>query len=336
MNSKPTAAAPLLLIVLSVASPLRAAEVFEQVSATAFGIEGLFKGTRTEALGSADLAGARGAEAPLFNPAPVPTGAIAAAAYGQMEWIEGEFENLGLAAEWRSLRLGLVRTQYELSDQPLLIPGRSGDTFDVRTRFDVVGLSWNLLRTLAPEARPFWIVGGNYRRYSEHLASYRLVADTFDLGSTAGISWENPGYRLRVATALVWQNITDAEVDGPAHPTRVPRPLRYGTSVDVGATLGPRPWQRVDVRLALSGSHDASRREEDRAHLGAELGVGGLLYLRGGSDGVGSWNEISVGLGLRLDAGPLTVGVDWTRVELDSDVTDDPFDMFGARLGARL
>ena len=323
--------------ILALASPAAAAD-FSLVGANSFTWEGVFTGGRFSALGGSDLAD-RSPATLLVNPAPLSTGTGVGLSYDHADYITDiEFHTYAGTAGWNNLRLNiavqdfvidsvLVRTAYN--------PEGTGETFDVRDRMTVIGLSYDLGTALFEKPSFHWSVGAAWRGYSSNFADAEANANSWDLGTTLSWRAEYQGGWTGLTGAVSWQNFTGATNTFDDRQALLPRPLRTGLTVE---TAFDRAGHRGDLFKVLMAYTRTSRLGDtyrsDADHVGLETLVLDALAVRYGHStqvigDIGSW-----GIGVILDGrllGPVTVELDWGEMSYDNPVFTGDRTIWGAR-----
>jgi hypothetical protein len=322
----------LFCILCSIALPANASKIFEMIGTFPFQNEELFSGTRAEAMGGANIAGAPEAEAFLLNPATLHVGDRVQTSYGQMEWFGNHIRSFAVAGEWRAWRWGLARN--ELSIQDLVVRTAfdpAGRTYDSLLRMDLANLSWGFARKTGSHTELMGSVGANLRRYIGDLADLSISANTFDLGTTIGLRFDGASTDGALHAGLAWQNISDETAFLGTRSADVPRPLRVGMSAEFG--IFTPAFDSALVQTTLSYARTFRRGDDSGSvgHLGGESIFLERIAIRAGSDGGFSLGETRWGVGVILDEvwmGPIRAHLDWSRVELDSALGGGALDLF--------
>ena len=327
-----------VLVIVQVSALPAAAAGFANVGTYSFPWEGLFTSGRLSALGGSDLAD-RNPATLLVNPAPLARGSGVGLSYDHAEYFsEFEIHTYAGLAEWNDWRLN-VAVQEFVNDSVLVRtaynPEGTGETFSIRDRMTVVGLSFDLARALFEVPSFQWSIGAAWRRYSVTAMEEEGTGNTLDLGSTFGWRTEYEGGWTGLTGAVSWQNVTDGTFSHDGHPSSMPRLLRTGLTVETA--FGRTGHSNDTFKLLLAYNKAFQIGETYRAdsnHVGLEALLFDALALRYGhstrfSGGISSW-----GAGIILDGrllGPFTVEGDFGEMSYDNQATSGEKTIWGAR-----
>ena len=310
--------------ILVLASPAAAAG-FARVGTSTFSWEGIFTGGRLSTLGGSDLADGSPATL-LVNPAPLSTGTGVGLSYDHAGYISGfEFHTYAGTAGWNDLRLNfamqdfvndaiLVRTAYN--------PEGIGETFGVRERMTVIGLSYDLGHALFKKPSFHWSVGAAWRGYSSHFAETDADANSWDLGTTVGWRTKYQGGWTGLTGAVSWQNFTDETFTFDERQALLPRPLRIGITVETAFDRAGHSGDLFKFLLAYTQTSrlgDTYRSDAD--HVGLEGLFLDALAVRYGHSTQVLGDIESWGIGVVVDGrllGPVTVELDWGEMSYDN------------------
>lgn len=319
--------------------------VFERVSLVpGTGYADYFAGTRMAALGHADLAGTRGAEAAWSHPG---------ARFWPRDGAELEFALTtdfaplltddtttfsGVAAQVQrgSLRTSLATRGYRLHDIPIrtAFDPAGTNTMSLSRREVSVGVAGNLGALLAFRPAWEWSTGLAARWVEVGVVSDDASLLALDLGTT--IAWErsSPYSIVGVELAVVGQNVAGSNGDLSGVDVEVPQLLRGGITFTAAMRRGStdRTWARITVCGA--GTHDLRGREDAGGHAGGELEFLDLLALRIGRNDRLYDGTDSFGVGLRHEfRRSVTVALDWAHESADPFYRSIDYDVWGMRAG---
>lgn len=275
----------------------------------------LFAGTRSESMGQADLALARGPMAFLVTPAVLPTGRAVEAGYGKLDYVLGlGLHQYGLAAELDQVRFGVVRMDLRSDDQLVRTaynPEGTGTSFKVDERLIVVAASVDVAGLLVPESDWQWTIGAGYRDFRFATGDEAMHAGGVDLGTSARYRRALAGADLSVGVAGVIHNVDNSEF--------VPRDARLGLAV--GLVIGA-DQQAHALALTVGYVAEDDREIDDyftKSYLGFEATLGQILSFRLGRDRQLFGGSNQYGFGLTVPSRwtqPFGLTVDWGSMGL--------------------
>jgi len=336
----------LLLVLPNVAR----AEYFTQVGHFGFYQEPFFQGARTNALGLADLATPTGPMAILQNPASQLEGNTLQVGFERSDWFQDwEVTNWALSGEWKFLRLGLVRHQAALWDEPLRTaynPEGDDISFTSISRTWTAGLSGQVLPRQWREKGFSANIGANWRHYSHSIEISRIddetgnSTDDADIGLTIGWQRKIPSGWIRLDGAAMKHNIFQSSM--VIHPFKIYLPNYSQVGLTATGVWIPTGKTIEALRVLVAYSHRQESKEEDRERFhadrwGAELTVLEMVAFRVGDndDPLYQANSKTMGMALivpRRLINPLELRLNWTRFDHGFDFGWQ--DIFGATLSA--
>jgi len=324
-------------LVLALASPAAAAG-FARVGTFSFTWEGIFTGGRLSTLGSSDLAD-RSPATLMVNPAPLSTGSGVGLSYDHADYFfDVDLNIYSGTARWDNLRLNFAMQEFVIDDalvRTAYNPEGTGETFDVRDRMTVIGLSFDLGTALFKMPSFQWAVGAAWRGYSSNFADSEADANSWDLGTTLGWRTEYQGGWTGLTGAVSWQNFTGETFAFDERESLLPRPLRTGITMETAFDRAGHPGDLFKFLLAYTRTFrlgDTYRSDAD--HVGLEALFLDTLALRYGRStqvlgDIGSW-----GVGVVLDGrllGPFTVEVDWGEMSYENPFITEGKTIWGTR-----
>jgi len=326
-----------ICLILALASPAAAAG-FSKVGANSFVWEGIFTGGRLAALGGSDMADGSPATL-LVNPAPLSTGTGVGLGYDHADYIADiDLHIYSGTAGWNNLRLNFARQDFVIDGvlvRTAYNPEGTGETFDVRERMTVIGLSYDLGTALFRKPSFRWTVGAAWRGYSSHFDEAQANVDTWDLGTTLNWRIEYKGGWTGLTGAVSWQNITDANFTIEERLSLLPRPLRTGLTVETAIDRSGHQGDLLKFLLAYTRTSrlgDTYRSDAD--HVGFETLVFDAVAVRYGHSTQVLGDIESWGIGIILDGrllGPVTVELDWGEMGYNNPILVENETIWGAR-----
>jgi hypothetical protein len=326
-----------ICLVLALASPAAAAG-FAKVGTSSFTWEGIFTGGRLTALGNSDLADGSPSTL-LVNPAPLSKETGVGLGYDHADYFSDvDLHIYSGTAGWDNLRLNFAIQDFVIDDvlvRSAFIPEGTGETFDVRERMTVIGLSYDLGTALFRKPSLQWAVGAAWRGYSSHFDEAKANADSWDLGTTLNWRIEYKGGWTGLTGALSWQNIADATFTIEERQSLLPRPLRTGLTVETAIDRAGHPGDLIKFLVAYTRTSrlgDTYRSDAD--HVGFETLVLDALAVRYGHSTQVLGDIESWGIGVILDGrllGPVTVELDWGEMGYDNPIISEGKTIWGAR-----
>ncbi len=324
--------------ILSNASPAAAAG-FARVGTYGFTWEGIFAGGRLSALGNSDLADGSPA-ALLINPAPLGTGNSMELGYGHANFFaHTDITTYAGSAEWNNFQLNIAMQEFKVDDAIIRTaynPEGTGETFDIKNRMTLTGLSYDLGRGLLNHPSFRWSAGAVLRHYSYNFEETSASSDTYDLGTTMGWVARHQGGFVGVTGAIAWQNLTATTITYDDRETFLPEQIRAGVTMETGFDWEGHQGNLVKFLVAYTHAHQmGDGYPSDSDHTGVEAVLFDTLALRWGNStkvtgGISSW-----GLGLLLDGrllGPFTVQVDMGEMGYDNLISTDSQTLWGLRV----
>ncbi len=326
-----------ICLVLALASPAAAAG-FARVGTFSFTWEGIFTGGRLSTLGSSDLAD-RSPATLMVNPAPLSTGSGVGLSYDHADYFfDVDLNIYSGTAGWDNLRLNFAMQEFVIDDvlvRTAYNPEGTGETFDVRDRMTVIGLSYDLGTALFRKPSFQWAVGAAWRGYSSHFDEAKANADSWDLGTTLSWRIEYQGGWTGLTGALSWQNITDGTFTIEERQSLLPRLSRTGLTVETAIDRADHPGDLIKFLLAYTGtSRRGDTYRSDAGHVGFETLIFDALAVRYGHSTQILGDIESWGIGVILDGrllGPVTVELDWGEMSYDNLVFTGDKTIWGAR-----
>jgi len=331
-----------ICLILISASPAAGAG-FSQVGTYSFAWEGVFTSGRLSTLGGSDLADGSPATL-LVNPSPLSTGTGVGLSYDHADYIHTDiisdiqFHTYAGTAGWNNLRLNFARQDFVVESEFLRTaynPERTGETFEIRDRMTVIGLSYDLGTALFGKPSFRWAVGAAWRGYSNSFADMDADASSWDLGTTLSWRAEYKAGWTGLTGAVSWQNFTDATFAVEGHQTFLPRPLRTGLTMETAFNRAGHPGDLFKFLMAFTRTSrlgDTYRPDAD--HVGLEALFLDALAVRYGHNTQVLGDIESWGIGVILDGrllGPVTVELDWGEMGYDAPVFTGDKTIWGAR-----
>lgn len=300
------------------------------------GWDHLFAGTRSEAMGQADLADARGPFSIFDNPAPLLSGQTAQVGYGKLNYVAGlALHQYGFAAEFGAYRLGFARMDLRAADtivRTAYNPEGTGETASFEDRMQVVAAAVDVAALLAPDSAWQWTVGLAHRgyRYTDRLeaAHYEGV----DLGSSVRYTRDLDVGRASFSMAGALRNVGQSDF--------VPRNARIGWALFLAVSGTPeRDLAQITVAYAVKDIPEDVAFFDHR-YLGLELSVYEAVSFRLGRDRQLFGGSRQYGFGLVVPEtwlAPFVLTLDWTSMGLGDTLYawNESRDMFSVTLGAR-
>ena len=317
-----------------------AAQGFSEVGSYSFTWEGIFASGRLSALGGSDLADGSPASV-LINPAPLARPNGIELGYDHADYFRGvEIITKAASAQWNAWRLNVAVQDFAIDDvlvRTAYNPEGTGETFDILDRMTVMGLSYDLGNSLFDMRTLRWSVGGALRHYSYNFIDFSESADSFDLGTTVRWARDFHGGWTNITGAISWQNISDTTVPFDDKEAHLPRPLRFGVTMETAFDWAGHQGNFLKVLLAYTHCHQmGDTYVDDSEHIGLESVFFDTFAIRWGHSSrvtgdIGSW-----GIGLILDGrllGPFTVHADMGEMGYNNILTNESETIWGLRVG---
>lgn len=309
MNCRPPL--PVLLVVLAASS----AALVSPAAAARFAKVGSFNGhwqrmmrdARSEALGGSQFALADGPFASMENAAPGPgrDGIEIGATEFDLPYAGMGWRQMGLAANWKRLRLGLVGARY-LTDDMLVRtayqPEGTGETIDVEESFLICNLAYDLPIFESPVWD--WAVGAAWRRHTFSIDENEWRGWDTDLGLTGRWRRSRGDDPLAVTGSVLLRNFLEQDVEYEERRAELPRFRNLGLAVSWAHDLLGTERHDLVLKVGVATIRDFSSGDQGffgDLRSGVELGLFDLVSLRFGADERRTYaDEQSWGAGVSL------------------------------------
>jgi hypothetical protein len=276
-------------------------------------------GARQAALGEASIASVTDINSVYWNPASIALIEGAQAAFNYNQWISG-LNVTSAAAGVNISGFGTVAVNFTSLDygdiDEALVTSTSGG-IDTRTGSTFTGSDLSLGVSYSKMFTDKLAIGVNVKYIQEKLYIYKTSLWAFDVGSYYDTGWR--GIKLAMSAQNFSSQARFLETKQAEQQSyELPLLFRIGWSIELmggeNLFLGGSPDQhRLSVNMDAIHSNDYA----ERLHVGAEYWAFNMFAIRAGYRFNYEEGNLSAGIGVNYDAGPVNLKFDYAYVQYD-------------------